>query len=77
MGAIAFEDSEAGVTAARLAGMYVVGIGPGSMLNAAHAAFPRLDAFTFDWLLRAGQEHERQAFAPCEMKVSGHEESEC
>jgi beta-phosphoglucomutase len=40
---VVFEDAEAGVEAARAAGMYVVGLGPASRVGKAHLVLPSLE----------------------------------
>lgn len=42
--AIVFEDAEAGIDAARRAGMFAVGIGPQDRLSAAHVVFPNFES---------------------------------
>lgn len=47
---VVFEDAEAGIQAAKAAGMHVVGVGQPDVLSAADIVVPGLYAFHVDWL---------------------------
>jgi HAD superfamily hydrolase (TIGR01509 family) len=47
---VVFEDAEAGLQAARAAGMHAIGIGDPRVLRSAHATVPGLHAFDIDSL---------------------------
>jgi len=53
---IVFEDSAAGVHAARTAGMFVVGVGSDDAVNGAHLIVPAMTAIELDALLRAASD---------------------
>lgn len=50
---VVFEDAEAGIEAARAAGMYAVGLGPVSRLGKAHLVFPGLENMHVAQILEA------------------------
>jgi beta-phosphoglucomutase len=55
--AIVFEDSQAGVEAARTAGMFVVGVGDGYLTAQAHFSVPSLRDVALDDLMRRFEAH--------------------
>lgn len=50
---VVFEDAEAGIDAALIAGMYAVGLGPHERVGKAHLVLPGLDGVTVDRILTA------------------------
>lgn len=60
---IVFEDSAAGVNAARTVDMFVVGIGPAARLQQANLVVPELGALTLDDFLRAARSYRSDQVA--------------
>lgn len=54
--AVVFEDSLAGITAARACGMYTVGVGSSAEVHQAHQVIPDFEAVSIDQIIEAAQQ---------------------
>ena len=68
--AIVFEDAYAGITAARTAGMFAVGIGRHDLLQHAHLVATDLEAVRLDHVLAIANRELQVSYAPSETPIN-------